>query len=532
MFLSNIVFVIGTLLITSSGKLLLENESENLLYKSLSDILPKFEAADYALTNVDLTGQSIPKVSINFNVDIKIFIKDCPKIALFDIRDSENSNTILNYFEKINCGTSTIIVIITNHSNSQYKSLDDYIFYILEEKLDFKQLGQVSSPKTDTIRIMYRNLPPFANPQTSNGLDEIILRLILKRLKLKNTIEFENELTPIGKNASTGNYTNVPLLLLQYGLVDVVAGGFHPSENDMFKDFQYSIVYATDTLNLIAPKSKVKSIGKRVMHIYSWKLSITSAVVFLLVVFFIEHFYKTPSVFIIIMWFYQMLLDGAVNNIQKKCTFLLPMSFILMANLISATAFKNTLTLIYFSKEYEPEIHSYEDITQSGLNIYVRHLTAIKDYKELTEKLDICQDLSECLQRIAYQRDCLLLYQKIPVLYSIPRYYTDNQTREPLLYVGTSFQQVPYQIYFRLNLPAFKEINRLLIHIYEAGIIVAETEWKIFLYRWRLSLGQKISSRVLNMIQLEFVFVFWLVGIILATLTLCGEVYIYNHFRN
>ncbi|CAG9769919.1 unnamed protein product [Ceutorhynchus assimilis] len=537
MYLSNILVIMGTFL-TSSGKLLIKNESENLLEKYLGDIFPEFEATNYALTNFDLKRPSIPKILINFKVDIKIFMQYCPKIVLFDLRDpSQNSKTTLNYFGKINCGSSSKIVIITNQSNFQFNFFKDYVLYVFDEKLgqgkNYTKTNQIIKfsyfsvfpPETATIKIMYRDVLPFTDSETNNGLEETILRIIFKHLNLKYISSFTDELHPISKNATTGNYTNLPLLLLQHGLVDVVGGGFHPSVNDMYKDFQYSIVYFVDTLNLISPKAKIKPIGRRVLQMYSWELIVVSAMVFILLLFFIKYFYKTPSVFIIIFWFYQLLLDEAINNIEKKCSFRFLLSFVLMAYLISSTAFKNTLTQIYFSKEYEPEIHSYQDVIESGLTVYTRYLNATEDVEELAERLELCRDFGECLLRIAHKRDHLMFFQRIPVVYNTPRYFTNNDTGESLLHIGASFQQIPYQIYFRKNFPAFENINELLLRTFDTGILRAEARRLRSHYDyWIFSPAQKISSQVLNFTQLKFVFVIWLIGIILATLTLCVEV--------
>ncbi|XP_066141315.1 uncharacterized protein [Euwallacea fornicatus] len=324
----------------------------------------------------------------------------------------------------------------------------------------------------------------------------------------------------------TGNYTNPAFLSLQFNEADIAVGAFHPTVNT-YNDFEGSIIYIMDKLAMVLPNVLTEeTVWSRVKQIYSWKFFLVCLLCLSLILLIIYYFFNptrmsfSTTAALQLHWFFQIIIESSIHRLHKFCNFRLVMISLLSFCLIHSTAFKNTLQMIYFNEKYSVST------TEENLNLYVPYpppfagssTKPLNDsYTNLIRRVQVCTNVIKCLDRIAVFKDHEMLFLATPVIYSIPKYYVDKWTYQPLLVIDRIFQLMPIHMLVRKNYSAFQDINVVLRRLLENGII--QLEITKIRWTWHLQISKlktKLKSRVLSVEHLEFIFLIWSLGLSLG----------------
>ncbi|XP_069675616.1 glutamate receptor ionotropic, kainate glr-3-like [Periplaneta americana] len=187
-----------------------------------------------------------------------------------------------------------------------------------------------------------------------------------------------------------------------------------------------------------------------------------------------------------------------------------------------STAYKSSLISVLTNPRLEPAITNTRQLLNAGLSL--RYTLGLSQYFEDKHLLSFCDNITACLDRVAFAADSALISDKWYVEYLTPRLYLDKGG--DALLQTMSEHVLSYHVVMILSKGSLMldRFNELISRISEGGML---NKWmKDIKYKKRLG---KVSQnddggRTLGIHHLKSVFAFLLIGQCLGILSLLVEV--------
>lgn len=391
-----------------------------------------------------------------------------------------------------------------------------------------------------TLKVYYMKNEPYIikSPNGLTGIETELVKLIGKKMKL--ILDFKQfEAIEWGYKLSNGSYTNI-FKELRNGNCDLAIGGI-PAKPENLKDFDMTVNHLGDDVVWIVPKAKYIQPWIKIFLVYMILLIATFTI--LVIMSFTFYLLKRGTFCDERQWSsleisYRILLGiPVVRNFKSNTVRLVFMSWCIFC-VIYKINFDASFISILATDYYDKQIKTVQDIIDAKLKFGLFHesLSLYKysnDTKDkyIYEHTTPCFVNNNCLDKVAYDRDCVTALPRIVIQY---RMYLKYETSDgPLLHsLKDKIFRNALGMYFRKGHPVFTQFNQHLMYILTSGL---DNYWNSnFAHSIRLkghSYGKKSASaakHILDFQQLSTNFALLLLGLGASILVFVIEVVLHK----
>lgn len=369
-----------------------------------------------------------------------------------------------------------------------------------------------------TMNAVYFQIAPyFIDP--NNGIESEIMSIVSKKLqfKINYTASRHPFWTEIYDDIFNRSY-------------DMGVGSFHIGLIEHLK-FDTSFTYLEDGIYFLSPKALPLPQWQCLAKVFPPNIYIAMITTMTIASLFCTILYR-ENFWYALMQFYQMFLGvGSPTIPTYKTIFITSIyGFFILSVLFQSSLFDSLTTI-----QYEEQIDSYEKIIKTGIIIYggmdpigrilIRNDTDLSKY--IPKHFIKCPDPRECINRTAYQRDVISIDFKRTFLYQIPKYYIDSTGNVMLYQFKEPIFPLNINLVFLKGYPIFEQINFVLMHLKESGIISYLCEKISYSIELAMNKQNTIESNVLNLNQLSIGFYLWICGLLLS-----ATVFVIEHIKH
>ncbi|CAG9826616.1 unnamed protein product [Diabrotica balteata] len=221
------------------------------------------------------------------------------------------------------------------------------------------------------------------------------------------------------------------------------------------------------------------------------------------------------------------IVDYILKNVYAQYTKAIALADVKdLLSLLFTTVYRGKMFDIMKTELLSQMVTTKEDILKYELKMGLPGDTFLDVYKMSNDPVDIeimkngrylnCFNFTACLDRVAFNRDIISQRLVKPVKSLIPQYYQDNSGKS-LLYIIHRPYGTPYYfgMVFRKGYPLFKEFNKKILILKEAGVVEYLYKKHEELYIKATTLAQLedgIKYSDLNLQTLQSTFVVYLIG--------------------
>lgn len=343
------------------------------------------------------------------------------------------------------------------------------------------------------LRVRVAVWPPYVMPPSdhitgtelynfSSGIEIQLMNTIAEKanIKVMYTMSDTDKWSSISANGTmTGAF-----LQLSEEKADVAMSSLELTEQRLAY-FDISTPYIMDSLLWCVPHSKSQPPSLKFLNTMTlevWCAMLTAFPLFCIIVWSLSRYQKIElhrykSIGTVLQNVFGISLGVPIKTFPRTYMIRVFLGLWISTSLIIQSSYTTYMMSVLTGTSYVKQIKTLDEIFKYNLQIllmpnYLKYFNGTNwNMQKVVEESGQCNDINQCLQRVAFQRDSAVC---VPKLYLDNVFYNYvNSNKDPLLYCfDNNIVAYPINMYMIKGFPLKNRINELIGHILAGGFLV------------------------------------------------------------